>query len=118
MKEGNLVLVYMLSLVFALERFSGRSVTVLCMVLAATTLTVHGEMHFSIVGFTMQATSQFCESLKIVLQALLLSQAGRKLDALSYVLLVMPFCFLFLGSFCLFLNFVMPIAYVPVPHMT
>lgn len=98
MKEANLVLVYVLSLFAALERFSWRSVGILVFVVFATTLTIHGEVNFSMTGFLLQGVGQIFECCKIVLQAMMLSNAGRKLDALTYVMLVMPLCALFLGA--------------------
>lgn len=98
MKEANLVLVYSLSIMMALEWFSWRQAGILCGIIFATTLTIHGEINFSYTGFTLQLVSQFFECLKIVLQAMLLTSAGRKLDALTYVLLVMPLCFVLLCS--------------------
>lgn len=104
MKESNLVLVYTFSLVAALEKFSWRSIGILAFVIFATTLTIHGEVNFSWTGFTIQATSQLFESSKIVLQAMLLSSAGRKLDALTYVMLVMPLCAVILTGGIFMLN--------------
>lgn len=115
MKEANLALVYTLSLVVALEKFSWRMVGILICVMMATALTIHGEMHFSKLGFAIQGISQLFESTKIVLQAMLLSSAGRKLDVLTYVLLVMPFCFLVLGTLFLILKFVYPVELLEVP---
>lgn len=111
MKEANLALVYALSLAAALEHFSWRSARLLLAVMVATTMTIHGELHFSPTGFTIQGISQLFESSKIVLQAMLLSSAGRKLDALTYVLLVMPLCALVLGAICCILLM------WPNPHM-
>lgn len=98
MKEANLVLVYAFSLIAALERFSYRSMTILGFIIFATTLTIHGEVNFSWTGFVIQGLGQIFESAKIVLQAMLLTSAGRKLDALTYVMLVMPLCALILGA--------------------
>merc|ERR1719310_1078748 len=85
------------------------------MILIATTLTVHGELNFSWTGFAIQATSQLFESLKIVLQAMLLSNAGRKLDVLTYVVIVMPVCFLMLAFIFLFLVYVYPLEHLKTP---
>mmetsp|Transcript_37745 Transcript_37745/g.108278 ORF Transcript_37745/g.108278 Transcript_37745/m.108278 type:complete len:392 (-) Transcript_37745:107-1282(-) len=98
MKEANLALVYTLSLAAALERFYWRHAAILVAVVAATLMTIHGEFNFSFTGFALQGSSQLLECTKIVLQALLLSAPGRKLDALTYVLLVMPCCALLLGT--------------------
>ena len=44
MKEGNLVLVYVLFLVACLEKFNGQNVAVLGVVVIATSLTFHGKL--------------------------------------------------------------------------
>jgi len=96
MKEANLVLVYVLSLFVMLERFRWRSVMILAFIIAATTMTIVGEVKFSYTGFLVQGTSQLFECCKIVLQALVLSEVagGKKFDAMSYVLVVTPLCFI------------------------
>jgi hypothetical protein len=98
MKEANLVLVYFLSLIFALEHFRLRSIMILLFICGATSLTIVGELKFSWTGFAMQGTSQFFECGKIVLQSVLLSEAGKKLDVMSYLVLVAPACF---GVLCI-----------------
>jgi len=98
MKEANLVLVYTFSLIACLEKFSWRSVGILGFIIFATTMTIHGEVNFSMTGFIIQGTGQVFECCKIVLQAMLLSNAGRKLDALTYVMLVMPLCAVLLAA--------------------
>jgi hypothetical protein len=115
MKESNLVLVYAFSLVGALETFGWTKVKIIVMMLCATGLTIHGEVNFSMKGFVIQATGQLFESSKIVLQVLLLSSAGRKLDVLTYVLLVMPACFLVLGCMLFFLTYVHPMELFATP---
>lgn len=106
MKEANLVLVYVFSLIAALERFSWRSVSILAFIIFATTLTIHGEVNFSWTGFAIQGMGQLFECCKIVLQAMLLTSAGRKLDALTYVMLVMPLCAVILaGGICVLTAF-------------
>mmetsp|Transcript_54433 Transcript_54433/g.95510 ORF Transcript_54433/g.95510 Transcript_54433/m.95510 type:complete len:369 (-) Transcript_54433:104-1210(-) len=116
MKEANLVLVYAFSLVVALETFSWTKGKVLFAIMVATFFTIHGELHFSMLGFIIQGTGQLFESLKIVFQGYVLSNSGRKLDALSYVLLVMPLCFLFLGGMFFFLVVVHPLEMLKTPH--
>jgi len=99
MKEANIVLVYFFSLLAALEIFSWRHLWILCCVMLATMLTIHGELHFSLKGFVIQSIGQVFESCRIVLQAALLSGAGRNFDPLTYQLLVSPVCFLGLAFF-------------------
>jgi len=88
MKEANVVFVYLASLVVGLEVFKTRSCTVLVFIMLATMADIKGELHFSLVGFLIQASSQVFEVVKLVLQSIVLS--GQHLDSLSYVLLVMP----------------------------
>mmetsp|Transcript_33860 Transcript_33860/g.97367 ORF Transcript_33860/g.97367 Transcript_33860/m.97367 type:complete len:403 (+) Transcript_33860:70-1278(+) len=115
MKEANLALVYTLSLVAALERFNWRNAWILVCIIMATSLTIHGELNFSWTGFSLQGTSQLFESSKIVLQAMLLSSHGKKLDAMTYVLLVMPLCAVVLGVALLVLIFVWPNEHLAMP---
>merc|ERR1719498_883982 len=106
MKEANLVLVYVFSFIAMLEKFNWRNVGILSFVILATTLTIHGEVNFSWTGFAIQGMGQVFECCKIVLQAMLLTSAGRKLDALTYVLLVMPLCAVILfGGMCVLTAF-------------
>jgi hypothetical protein len=110
MKEANLVLVYVLSLFVMLESFKWRNVIILMFIIAATTMTIVGELKFSMTGFLVQGSSQLFECSKIVLQALLLSEVagGKKLDAMSYVLVVTPLCFIELFSAGFVLYYVAP----------
>eukprot|EP00747_Dinoflagellata_sp_TGD_P162876 gnl/TRDRNA2_/TRDRNA2_180991_c0_seq1.p1 gnl/TRDRNA2_/TRDRNA2_180991_c0~~gnl/TRDRNA2_/TRDRNA2_180991_c0_seq1.p1 ORF type:complete len:443 (+),score=83.03 gnl/TRDRNA2_/TRDRNA2_180991_c0_seq1:103-1431(+) len=108
MKEANIVLVYIFSLIALLEKFSWPSVMLLAGMLGATAMTIHGEMNFSMTGFVMQGIGQVAECAKIVLQALLLTNAGRKMDVLTFVLLVMPVCFCILLVVLLWIVFLYP----------
>jgi hypothetical protein len=96
MKEANVVGVYFLSVLFALEVFSWRSVCVLVFIIFATSMSIKGALEFSLAGFLIQTASQIAECSKIALQALVLSSAGKKLDVMTYTLLVMPLCVCFL----------------------
>lgn len=119
MKESNLVMVYALSLVFALETWSWRHGYVLIFIIFATVITIHGEVNFDLHGFIVQGTGQVFECTKIVLQAALLTAAGKKMDALTYVLMVMPMCFLLLGSSVVCIHFFTPDEYshhIPLPQ--
>lgn len=118
MKESNLVLVYFFALAAAMEVFCWTKVKIILMIVLATTLTIHSELHFSWTGFVLQGTSQLFESSKIVLQVVLLSSAGRKLDVLTYVLIVMPVCFCVLGSILLTLVYVYPTEHLKTPRMS
>lgn len=98
MKESNLVLVYLVSLVAAIEPLQGSRILVVTLMIAATTLTVKGEIHFSLQGFLLQGSSQLMESIRVVLQGLVLRGSGLKLDALSYVLITSPISFALLSG--------------------
>mmetsp|Transcript_3602 Transcript_3602/g.7880 ORF Transcript_3602/g.7880 Transcript_3602/m.7880 type:complete len:376 (-) Transcript_3602:73-1200(-) len=89
-KESNLVWVYIISVICAFERLRFSSITVVCLGIVGMSLTIHGEAHFSLVGFILQLAAILCEATRIILQGLLLQ--GKKLDPLSYVLTTSPFC--------------------------
>lgn len=93
MKEANIVLVYALSLMMMLEVFKWQNFKIYMLIPIATALTIRGELHFSMKGFLIQGSSQLFECVKIVMQAALLTNAGKKLDVLTYLLVVMPICF-------------------------
>jgi len=91
MKQGNVVVIYFLSLLAGLETLMLRSVVILLFILMCTCLTVQGEINFSLAGFLVQGGSQLLECLRLILQSIILS--GMKLDVLTYNLVVMPLCF-------------------------
>jgi hypothetical protein len=97
MKQGNVIIVYVFSLCFGLEVFQMRSMLVLGGVVMATMSTIDGELNFSMIGFVVQGCCCFIESLKVVLQGILLAGSGKKLDPLSFVLIVSPQIFFFLS---------------------
>jgi len=108
MKQSNVVLVYLFSLALSLEQFCWKRSGVLLFIVGATALTVNGEIHFSYFGFTVQGASMLCEGLKLTLQSYSLSSAGRRLDALTYVLLVSPMVLSVLGAMVLGLQVAWP----------
>merc|ERR1719246_409186 len=64
MKEGNVVLVYIASLIAGLEFFKCRALGVLLFIMAATTACIEGELHFSTMGFLIQGSSQIFEVIR------------------------------------------------------
>lgn len=101
MKESNLVIIYMLSLVVGLEIFAkGKALVLLCVVFA-TSMSIEGEIHFSWLGFEVQGSSQVFGCVKMTLQTLLLTRVGKKLDTFAYVLVIMPLVVVVLGTLAL-----------------
>jgi len=97
MKEGNLVLVYGLSLLCGLEVWTTRHGSVIAFALFAASLTVKGELHFNAYGFCIQLCSGLSESIRLVLASLMLS-GSRKIDPMSYVLIISPLVCLLTGG--------------------
>jgi hypothetical protein len=98
LKQSNVVLVYFGSVAVGLELMQCKRLALLAFIVFGTMLNIHGEMHFNLIGFAIQATSQLCEVVKLLFQEIMLSSAGIRLDAMSYVLIVMPCCFIVLLS--------------------
>eukprot|EP00403_Amphidinium_massartii_P037627 CAMPEP_0178437398 /NCGR_PEP_ID=MMETSP0689_2-20121128/34973_1 /TAXON_ID=160604 /ORGANISM="Amphidinium massartii, Strain CS-259" /LENGTH=348 /DNA_ID=CAMNT_0020059601 /DNA_START=89 /DNA_END=1132 /DNA_ORIENTATION=+ len=90
-KETNLIFVYLIALGMGIERFSWQAVQVIGLALLGMTLSVHGELNFTLVGFLIQIVALLFEGTRINLQMVILSGSGR-LDPLSYVLLISPMC--------------------------
>lgn len=108
LKETNVVSVYLLSVLCAVEAFGWRQLRLISLIMIATTCTIRGELHFTLPGFLLQLSSCLAEATKITLQGVLLTSAGKGLDALSYMLLVMPACALTFGCVLFFCTYVVP----------
>lgn len=117
MKESNVVAVYGFCVAFGLEAFAWKKVGLVCCIVCSTWCTIQGELHFTMAAFLLQGTSFFAESLKITLQGLLLSSAGIKFDALSFLLIVMPSCAFLFGTFLTLCAWVVPanLMIMPIP---
>mmetsp|Transcript_2999 Transcript_2999/g.7670 ORF Transcript_2999/g.7670 Transcript_2999/m.7670 type:complete len:365 (-) Transcript_2999:57-1151(-) len=116
MKEMNVVLVYGFALVCSVDTVSFNHSKVVLLIVLASIMTVRGEMHFSLAGFLVQASGQIFETVKVVLQQMLLTSAGMKLDAPSFVFLVSPVCLLVLCSAIAALGLFWPTAALKVPE--
>ncbi|CAJ1370587.1 unnamed protein product [Effrenium voratum] len=95
-KQGNVALLFFMSCACGRQVFSWSKVSVLSIVLSGCSACVSGEMHFALVGVVLQVTAQLAECSKNLLAEIVLSGAGLKMDALSFVLFQAPFCLLFL----------------------
>eukprot|EP00928_Gymnodinium_smaydae_P062828 TRINITY_DN4659_c0_g1_i3.p1 TRINITY_DN4659_c0_g1~~TRINITY_DN4659_c0_g1_i3.p1 ORF type:complete len:372 (-),score=54.38 TRINITY_DN4659_c0_g1_i3:363-1424(-) len=117
LKEFNVVIVYLMALAVAMERFSCTNLKLIVIICLASFGTLRGELHFTMVGFVIQMLCCLAGSLKITLQGVLLSSAGMKFDALSYMVLVMPVCALIQASFLVISSLVTPggVEWMPVP---
>eukprot|EP00440_Ansanella_granifera_P034681 gb/GFBE01037622.1/.p1 GENE.gb/GFBE01037622.1/~~gb/GFBE01037622.1/.p1 ORF type:complete len:492 (+),score=123.63 gb/GFBE01037622.1/:1-1476(+) len=107
MKEANIVLVYLLSVIVGMELFNSLRARILLCLFLSTSLCVQGELSFDLHGFLIQGSSQLFESSKIVLQSVLLcAAAGKKWDPMSFNLMIQPVCasmiaiFLYLAMTC------------------
>jgi len=95
-KESNLVTVYVMSVILGFEILKFRQVSLILTLVLATLATIKGELQFEVMGLGLQGACCLCECTKLVVQGLLLSGSGKKLDALSYVLQISPLCLFFL----------------------
>ena len=89
-KEGNVALVFALSCLLGLQVFSWDKVAILTIVVAGCSLCAHGESNFVWAGFLLQITSQVAECLKNLIGEVVMSQAGMKLDVLTFVMFQAP----------------------------
>eukprot|EP00929_Paragymnodinium_shiwhaense_P027079 TRINITY_DN15975_c0_g3_i1.p1 TRINITY_DN15975_c0_g3~~TRINITY_DN15975_c0_g3_i1.p1 ORF type:complete len:552 (+),score=135.32 TRINITY_DN15975_c0_g3_i1:67-1722(+) len=89
-KESNLVWVYLLSLACGFERLSCGQAQIIAIAIMGMGMAIHGELNFSLFGFVAQTLALLCESCRIILQGTVLSGGGKKLDPLSYMVLICP----------------------------
>lgn len=108
LKEANVVFVYLTAVACGLAAFKWIQMRLICLVVVATWMSVKGDLTFAWAGFYIQCACSVAETSKITLQSLLLSSAGKGLDSLSYMLLVMPLCAVIFGSLLLTLSFGQP----------
>jgi hypothetical protein len=94
MKEANVMIVFLISCAVGLQSLNRLRLALIVWVIAGATISVSGDLQFSLVGIAFQACSQMAECIRIVLGEFVLT--GRKLDPLTYTSLVAPICFGFL----------------------
>jgi len=114
-KQSNVVICWVGSLFVGLEVYKNRLAACLVMIVVSTAFTVKGEMHFSLAGLLIQLACNFVESSKIISQSFLLSGHGRKLDPLSFVLIISPICFTFLSILVAVHVYISPMSWIVLP---
>eukprot|EP00448_Togula_jolla_P009588 CAMPEP_0170594792 /NCGR_PEP_ID=MMETSP0224-20130122/14193_1 /TAXON_ID=285029 /ORGANISM="Togula jolla, Strain CCCM 725" /LENGTH=340 /DNA_ID=CAMNT_0010918881 /DNA_START=62 /DNA_END=1084 /DNA_ORIENTATION=+ len=97
MKEGNVVLAFLLCCAVGLQRMDRVKGVVVIWILAGAWMCVHGELNFTMIGFVIQAISQFAECSKNVMGEYLMSSADFKLDPLTYTMFMAPVSLMFLS---------------------
>jgi hypothetical protein len=95
-KELNIVLVYVLSLVVGLDRYSGRTFMILLTIMFGCSVGIEGELNFSRTGFGVQLAAQVCEVMRIVIQQYVMQ--GMCVEPLTMVLLMSPLCVLAIST--------------------
>eukprot|EP00438_Fugacium_kawagutii_P032602 Skav233147 [mRNA] locus=scaffold1669:146065:158744:+ [translate_table: standard] len=114
-KEGNILMIFAFSYAAGLESFTMTKLSILVVMLAATWSCVHGELNFNFVGFMVQIISGVGDATRTVLQSILLSGKGIKLDPMSVVLTVMSMVGLLLSLVMIIHIWVTPVIFVSVP---
>jgi len=94
MKEANVMIVFLISCAAGLQIMNRLRFALIVWVIVGATISVSGDLQFSLVGIAFQAISQLAECARIVLGEFVLS--GRKFDPLSYTFFVAPTCFVVL----------------------
>lgn len=92
MKEANIVLVFLLSCLIGLQVVNRVRMVVILWIIAGSAMAVHGEVRFVLIGFVIQAISQFAECGKNVMGEYILSGSNMKLDPLTYTMFMAPVC--------------------------
>uniref|UniRef100_A0A7S1M652 Sugar phosphate transporter domain-containing protein n=1 Tax=Alexandrium catenella TaxID=2925 RepID=A0A7S1M652_ALECA len=90
MKEANVMIVFLISCAVGLQSMSRTRVALILWVIVGATISVSGDLKFSLVGVAFQAVSQLAECARMVLGEFVL--CGRKLDPLTYTSFIAPIC--------------------------
>mmetsp|Transcript_72265 Transcript_72265/g.225323 ORF Transcript_72265/g.225323 Transcript_72265/m.225323 type:complete len:305 (-) Transcript_72265:51-965(-) len=94
MKEANVMIVFLISCAAGLQSMNRVRLALIVWVIAGATISVSGDLKFSLIGIAFQAASQLAECARVVLGEIALS--GRRLDPLTYTSFVAPLCFVVL----------------------
>jgi len=90
-KESHIMFVYLLMLLFGLEKFKYRIACLIIFVTCSAMVAVYGEIYFSWQGLVLQLISGLCGSMQIVLNNLLMAGSSYgKVDPLTMVLCTAP----------------------------
>jgi len=84
-KEGNIAVMFFMSCAAGRQTFSWQKFAILVVVMAGCALCAEGEINFVWVGFLLQIGSQISECSKNLIGEVVMSGAGMKLDALTFV---------------------------------
>lgn len=104
MKQGNVVLIFVGSLALGLEKFGKASTALVMLILLGVAICIVSEpATIGLVGIAIQLGSQLCEVGKVLMQSVLMSKMGHRLDPLSMALFLAPMsalfaCAIFLGQ--------------------
>jgi len=90
MKEANVMIVFLISCAVGLQLMDRLRFFLIVWVIVSATISVSGDLRFSLVGIAFQAISQVAECGRLVVGEFVLS--GRKLDPLTYTAFVAPCC--------------------------
>lgn len=98
MKQGNVCIVFGLSCLVGSQVCDRMKFLIVCWITCGSAMAVTGEIHFVLVGFLIQVTSQFGECGKNILQEWILRGSDVKLDPLTYNLFISPCCLVVLAA--------------------
>lgn len=98
MKESNVAVVFALACLAGLQQCTRSRIFVIAWIMLGAGMAIHGEVHFVLVGFGLQALSQLGECGKTVLGEWIMTD-GFKLDPLTYTMFMSPICFCILFAF-------------------
>jgi len=98
LKEMNIAMVFGLSVMVGLQRFTKTGSMLLLLVVGGGMMAVYGEIEFVMVGVLIQLLSQLFEVTKILVQNMLMASRGTRLDPLTMVMFMSPVCFGIIGT--------------------
>lgn len=90
MKGFNICIIFALSCWVGSQVFDRMKFVIVCWIMCGLALAVTGEIHFVLIGFLFQLTSQLGDVSRQIMQEWILNASDVKLDPLTYLLLIAP----------------------------
>ena len=105
LKASMPVLVLLVSVVLRLQPLTTSSFVKVLIIAMGVALASYGEARFNLIGFLLQSAGILCESLRLVIMQMLLSESGSNIDPLVSLYYFAPICALFNAVVCFWLEF-------------
>lgn len=93
-KEATVMWVYIMSVLFCVEKFEAKNFLILLAVTMCAILAVFGTPHFLMLGLGLQIASSVCQATQAAWTGRMMQSAGQRVDPLTMVMCTAPLAFI------------------------